>query len=162
MSDTAAAANDGLHYPTTVKSAYEALEALHSLGVAHCDVRAANMLLKPDGSVILIDFGHARLDAGAEDMSQDSLNLSRILSSVECQQRQHKGTSEDDEGSDASENSSVSMHINPSDQKRQILRPSALSRGRVVAHERKMRLRGSRPVQATYGKHHARSLFRLV
>ena len=46
---------------TTVKSAHAALEALHSLGVAH--VRASNVLLKPD----LIDFGHARLHAGPEE-----------------------------------------------------------------------------------------------
>jgi eukaryotic-like serine/threonine-protein kinase len=39
--------------------AAKALEALHSAGLVHCDLKPNNILIGPDGSVKVIDFGQA-------------------------------------------------------------------------------------------------------
>jgi hypothetical protein len=44
-----------------------ALEAIHSVGVLHRDLKPANMMLRPDGTVSLIDFGLAK--ANENDVS---------------------------------------------------------------------------------------------
>jgi serine/threonine-protein kinase PpkA len=44
-----------------------ALEAIHSVGVLHRDLKPANIMLRPDGTVSLIDFGLAK--ANENDIS---------------------------------------------------------------------------------------------
>jgi serine/threonine-protein kinase len=43
-----------------VAEAARALEAVHEGGIVHRDVKPSNLLLRPDGSVVLLDFGVAR------------------------------------------------------------------------------------------------------
>ena len=67
---------------TLAAAASAALAAVHAQGVAHCDVRGDNLLLLPDGSVRLLDFGHARLAAGPEDMARDEAELRDLVAEL--------------------------------------------------------------------------------
>ncbi|HEX7535783.1 MAG TPA: serine/threonine-protein kinase, partial [Dermatophilaceae bacterium] len=51
--------------------AANALGAAHQRGVVHCDVKPANILITPDGTVKLTDFGISRL-VGSEPRTQSS------------------------------------------------------------------------------------------
>ncbi|MEU8818505.1 protein kinase [Actinoplanes sp. NPDC048796] len=45
---------------SVVSQAGRALEAAHRAGIVHRDVKPGNLIIKPDGTVVLVDFGVAR------------------------------------------------------------------------------------------------------
>ncbi len=52
----------------------EGLDYLHRRGTAHGDVKPANVLITPDGRVVILDFGIAR-DVRSEAEEDDGLSL---------------------------------------------------------------------------------------
>ncbi|MEV0721116.1 serine/threonine-protein kinase, partial [Asanoa sp. NPDC050611] len=55
---------DAAETRSVVAQAARALQAVHDAGVVHRDVKPSNMIVEPDGTVVLIDFGVA-VTAGA-------------------------------------------------------------------------------------------------
>jgi formylglycine-generating enzyme required for sulfatase activity len=49
----------------------DALQYAHSLGVTHRDVKPSNIMIRPDGSPCIMDFGLAKRDAGEITMTID-------------------------------------------------------------------------------------------
>jgi serine/threonine-protein kinase len=50
---------DAAETASIIAQAARALQAVHDAGVVHRDVKPANMVVEPDGSIVLIDFGVA-------------------------------------------------------------------------------------------------------
>lgn len=51
---------DGAAWKATLGSVLDGLEHLHRQGILHLDLKPRNLLVRPDGTAVLVDFGFAR------------------------------------------------------------------------------------------------------
>ncbi len=49
----------------------EGLQAIHDAGVLHCDIKPSNLVLEPDGTIKLMDFGVSRYGRASSEGSAD-------------------------------------------------------------------------------------------
>jgi serine/threonine protein kinase len=53
----------------------DAVKACHKIGIFHLDLKPENIILKEDGSIVLVDFGLAQQQEIGEDLSPNCLNV---------------------------------------------------------------------------------------
>jgi undecaprenyl-diphosphatase len=61
--------------PANLRSAWSMMQAMHRSGIAHRDLRAANLLLDDEDEVWIVDFGVAELAASDHQMRLDMVEL---------------------------------------------------------------------------------------
>jgi tRNA A-37 threonylcarbamoyl transferase component Bud32 len=61
------------------KNVTRAFKEIHSRGVLHGDVRAENILVREDNSVVLIDFELSEIDADKETLKAEEREVQLLL-----------------------------------------------------------------------------------
>ncbi|KAN0067019.1 hypothetical protein V8E54_014943 [Elaphomyces granulatus] len=71
------------------RSVLDQLQAVHNCGVAHMDIRAENIIIKPDRSVVFIDFGNSVVNSVKSELSfridRDLLTLAFVREGLDEQ-----------------------------------------------------------------------------
>ena len=64
---------------TNVKNAYK---RIHARRVCHGDVRCENILVRPDESVVVVDFEMSMIDSGEDHLQSEMREVTHLLASL--------------------------------------------------------------------------------
>jgi RIO-like serine/threonine protein kinase len=64
------------------KNVIKAFKEIHAMKVCHGDVRCENILVRPDDSVVVIDFESSELDADPESLNAEMREVQYLLTSL--------------------------------------------------------------------------------
>ena len=70
------------HNSTIAKNVIRAFKEIHTRKVCHGDVRVENILVRPDNSVVVIDFESSELDADIETLTAEMKQVKLMLASL--------------------------------------------------------------------------------
>ena len=82
--------------PRIESNILKAYDQIHSLGVFHGDVRGANILVRRDESVVIIDFERSILNANTNLIDEEEEEVQLLLAAAKYKvhrQRQNRGVS---------------------------------------------------------------------
>jgi DNA-binding helix-hairpin-helix protein with protein kinase domain len=68
--------------PKVGRNVIKAFKEIHARGVSHGDVRGENILVRPDQSVVVVDFEMSRMDAEEEDLKAEMREVKYLLVSL--------------------------------------------------------------------------------
>ena len=69
--------------PIIKRNVLKAFAQIHARKVCHGDVRAENILVKPDNSVVIIDFETSVAHASADRLRAETREVKALLASLE-------------------------------------------------------------------------------
>jgi thiamine kinase-like enzyme len=70
------------YVPNIGKNVINAFEEIHARGVCHGDVRCENILVKPGGSVVVVDFEMSTIDAYENELNAEMREVKYLLASL--------------------------------------------------------------------------------
>ena len=68
--------------PKIGRNVIKVFKEIHARGVYHGDVRCENILVRPDQSVVVIDFEMSTMDADEEDLKAEMKEVKILLASL--------------------------------------------------------------------------------
>jgi len=68
--------------PNIGRNVINAFKEIHARGVYHGDVRCENILVRPDESIVIVDFEMSTIDADDDDLKSEMRDVKRLLASL--------------------------------------------------------------------------------
>ena len=68
--------------PNIGRNVINAFKEIHARGVCHGDVRCENILVRPDESVVIVDFEMSTIDADEDNLKSEMRDVKRLLASL--------------------------------------------------------------------------------
>lgn len=68
--------------PKIGRNIVNAFKEIHARGVYHGDVRCENILVRPDGSVVVVDFEMSTIDAEEDELNAEMREVKALLTSL--------------------------------------------------------------------------------
>ena len=68
--------------PNIGRTVINAFKEIHARGVCHGDVRCENILVRPDGSVVVVDFEMSTVDANENELNAEMREVKYLLASL--------------------------------------------------------------------------------
>ena len=68
--------------PNIGRNVINAFKEIHARGVCHGDVRCENILVRSDGSVVVVDFEMSTIDADEDELNAEMREVKHLLASL--------------------------------------------------------------------------------